>query len=30
LQYYFVEHDEPADPLASIATSFEYLAALSF
>lgn len=30
LEYYFVEHDEPADPLASIEASFDHLAALKF
>ncbi len=28
LRHYFVEHDQPADPLASIAASYSYLAAL--
>lgn len=30
LQYYFVEHDNPADSLASIRKSHDYLAALRF
>lgn len=30
LLHYFVEHDEPADPLASIKASFDYLEALRF
>ena len=30
LEYYFVEHDEPADPLASIRSSFEYLQTLRY
>ena len=30
IQHYFVEHDEPADPMASITTSFRHLAALKF
>jgi sugar phosphate isomerase/epimerase len=30
LKYFFVEHDEPSDPLASIATSFNYLNDLRF
>ena len=30
LKYFFVEHDEPSDPLASIATSFNYLNGLRF
>jgi sugar phosphate isomerase/epimerase len=30
LQYYFVEHDEPPDPLASIESSFDYLKGLRF
>lgn len=30
LKYFFVEHDEPADPLGSIAASFNYLEALTF
>ena len=30
IQHYFVEHDEPADPFASIAASYQYLAALKF
>jgi sugar phosphate isomerase/epimerase len=30
LRYYFVEHDNPADPLASIETSYRYLRALSY
>ena len=30
LRYFFVEHDEPADPLVSIATSFDYLESLEF
>lgn len=30
LQHYFVEHDNPADPLASIQTSYAYLSQLEF
>ena len=30
IQHYFVEHDEPADPMASIAASYKYLNALKF
>lgn len=30
LEYYFVEHDEPADPLASLAASYRYLQALRY
>jgi sugar phosphate isomerase/epimerase len=30
IQHYFVEHDEPADPFASIAASYKHLAALRF
>lgn len=30
LRYYFIEHDEPADPLASIEASFQHLTALTF
>jgi len=30
IKHYFVEHDEPADPFASIAASYRYLAALKF
>ncbi len=30
LQYFFVEHDEPPNPLASIAASFNYLKRLRF
>jgi sugar phosphate isomerase/epimerase len=30
LRYYFVEHDEPADPLASIAASLDHLESLKF
>lgn len=30
LKYYFVEHDGPADPMASIETSYKYLKALQF
>lgn len=30
LKYYFIEHDEPADPLASIESSFQHLTALTF
>lgn len=30
IEYYFVEHDAPADPFASIAASYKYLAALRF
>jgi len=29
IRYYFVEHDEPADPIASICASFTYLNHLS-
>ena len=29
IQHYFVEHDEPADPFASIAASYRYLSRLS-
>jgi sugar phosphate isomerase/epimerase len=25
IHHYFVEHDEPADPLASVRASYEYL-----
>ena len=30
LRYYFIEHDNPADPLASIESSFKHLEALTF
>jgi sugar phosphate isomerase/epimerase len=30
IEHYFVEHDEPADPMASIRNSYEYLHALTF
>ncbi len=30
IQHYFVEHDEPKDPIASITKSFQYLTALRF
>jgi sugar phosphate isomerase/epimerase len=30
LEYFFVEHDEPADPLASLAASYHYLQALRY
>jgi len=30
LKYFFVEHDEPGDPLASIAASYDYLSALRY
>jgi len=30
IQHYFVEHDAPADPIASITTSYAYLSALRF
>ncbi len=30
VQHVFVEHDQPADPLASIATSYQYLSTLEF
>lgn len=30
IQHYFVEHDQPADPLASIKASYDYLHALDF
>lgn len=30
IKHYFVEHDAPADPFASIAASYKYLAALRF
>ncbi len=30
LKYFFIEHDEPAEPLASIQASYNYLAALQF
>ena len=30
IEHYFVEHDEPTDPLASIRTSFDYLRKLRF
>jgi sugar phosphate isomerase/epimerase len=30
IEHYFVEHDEPADPMASIAASYRYLDGLRF
>ena len=30
IKYYFVEHDEPADPMASLAAGFRYLSTLKF
>jgi sugar phosphate isomerase/epimerase len=30
IQHYFVEHDEPADPMATIRNSYDYLHALTF
>jgi len=30
IQHFFVEHDEPADPWASVAASYQYLRALEF
>lgn len=30
IQHYFVEHDSPADPMASIAASYRYLSRLQF
>ena len=30
IKHYYVEHDEPADPMASISTSYEYLKALEY
>lgn len=30
IQHFFVEHDEPADPIASITASYEYLRTLTF
>jgi sugar phosphate isomerase/epimerase len=30
IKHYFVEHDDPADPFASIAASYKYLSALRF
>lgn len=30
IQHYFVEHDQPADPMASISTSYKYLASLEY
>lgn len=30
IEHYFVEHDQPADPLASIRASYDYLRALEF
>lgn len=30
IEHYFVEHDQPADPLASITASYEYLHGLEF
>jgi sugar phosphate isomerase/epimerase len=30
IRHYFVEHDEPPEPLASIRTSYQYLRRLEF
>ena len=30
IQHYFVEHDEPADPMASLAAGYKYLSALKY
>jgi sugar phosphate isomerase/epimerase len=30
IQHYFVEHDAPKDPFASLATSYKYLSTLRF
>jgi sugar phosphate isomerase/epimerase len=30
IKHYFVEHDQPADPIATIRNSFNYLHALNF
>jgi sugar phosphate isomerase/epimerase len=30
IRHYFVEHDDPADPFASIRESYEYLKRLEF
>ena len=30
IKHYFVEHDQPADPIASITNSYRYLASLRF
>jgi sugar phosphate isomerase/epimerase len=30
IQHYFVEHDEPKDPIASVKTSYDYLSKLRF
>jgi sugar phosphate isomerase/epimerase len=30
IEHYFVEHDQPADPMASIEASYRYLSALQF
>jgi hypothetical protein len=30
IKHYFVEHDAPQDPFASITASYKYLAALHF
>jgi len=30
IKHYFVEHDQPADPFASIEASFNYLKRLEF
>jgi sugar phosphate isomerase/epimerase len=30
IKHFFVEHDNPPDPLASAATSYQYLSALTF
>jgi len=30
IKHYFVEHDNPADPIATIRNSYDYLRALRF
>jgi hypothetical protein len=30
IRHYFVEHDQPADPIASITSSYNHLAALEY
>ena len=30
IRHYFVEHDSPADPMASITASFRYLSTLDY
>jgi sugar phosphate isomerase/epimerase len=30
IRHFFVEHDQPADPFASIRASYEYLARLTY